>query len=1179
MRAAVTSDDDRARDAIRHALDRTLLVEAAAGTGKTTELVHRIVNLLAAGAATVDGLVAVTFTEKAAAELKLRLREHLDRARAAEPAAARRANLEDALRRLEEAHINTIHGFCADLLRERPVEAGVDPAFEVLIEPAARRLYDRVFDEWFARALEDPPEGVRRVLARRQDDEDEVGEGPVDRLRRAGYELVEWRDFPARWRRDPAFDRRGAIDRLRDRLAAFATLSGSPGRKGDNLAADAFFVRQASRDLEDEVRNGRADLDELEGRLVALARHRDRSRMRRGRGTEFAPGVARADVIAERDALFTGLDTFVRDADADLAATLRDELAGTVDLYERAKAGAGRLDFLDLLIRARDLLRGHAGVRADFQARFTRILVDEFQDTDPIQAEILLLLAASDAAAGDWRRVVPAPGKLFIVADPKQSIYRFRRADVGIYEDVKAILARQGVEPLPLSRSFRAVPSIQRFVNGVFAPAMRSDPLALQARYVPLEPWRSEHDGQPSIVALPVPAPYGAMRISGASIERSLPGAVGAWVAWLLGESGWTVTERTPRSGLADRVPLAPRHVCLLFRRFESWGRDVTRPYVQALEAHDVPHLLVGGRSFHDREEIETMKAALSAIEWPDDELSVFATLRGALFALPDVTLLRWRQQIGRFSPFRVPDALPAELVDVADALRVLRRLHASRNRVPVADTLGALLDATRAHAGLALRPSGEQALANVLHLAELARRYELAGGLSFRGFVEDLVEGGFASETEAPILEEGGDGVRLMTLHKAKGLEFPVVVLCDITANLAARRAGRHLDPAAGLCAVRLAGCAPHELIDHEAEELARERAEGVRIAYVAATRARDLLVVPAVGDEPYDAARGKWISMLNDGLYPPAGQRRQGEPAPGCPAFPGKDSVIDRPGGDTARPGTVAPGRHAIDAAGAAPPATGPPDVGPPDHEVVWWDPHVLALDREPTFGLRETELIGKDVDPAVVAADLATFQSWAGDRAARIEAGRSPSLVVVRATARAAAAAQAATGTAVGSDIQVDVVELHREASRPSGARFGSLVHAVLAVVPLHAGAALVEQVARSQARLAGATEAETAAAVEAVGTLLAHDLLVRARRAEARARCRREAPVALVDADGTLVEGQVDLAFEEDEGWQVVDFKTDRDVSRGLDAYRQQVGVYVRALAAATGRPVRGTLLCL
>jgi ATP-dependent exoDNAse (exonuclease V) beta subunit len=359
-------------------------------------------------------------------------------------------------------------------------------------------------------------------------------------------------------------------------------------------------------------------------------------------------------------------------------------------------------------------------------------------------------------------------------------------------------------------------------------------------------------------------------------------------------------------------VPIEARHICLLFRRFVSFGEDITRPYVDALEARGIRHLLVGGRAFHNREEIETLRAALMAIEWPDDQLSVFATLRGALFGIGDEELLQYAHGGRRFHPFRVPDDLPTHLHPIRDALVLLASLHRGRNRKPVADTISTLLACTRAHVGFVLRPAGDQALANVLHVAELARQYEMDGGMSFRGFVDTLQqEASTRQAAEAPILEEGSDGVRLMTVHKAKGLEFPVVILADITARLTPYEAGRYIDPSRGICALRIGGWSPKDLNDHKDTELERERAEGERVAYVAATRARDLLVVPAVGDGPF--AEG-WIAPLNTAVYPREEARRAFTAAPGCPVFTSRDTVLERPDGDPASLSTVCPGQHRL-------------------------------------------------------------------------------------------------------------------------------------------------------------------------------------------------------------------------------------------------------------------------
>ena len=932
--------DAAARRTIAEDLDDTLVVEAAAGTGKTTELVNRILAVLEHGRATMIEIVAVTFTEKAAGELKLRLRERLEDVRAKAVDAVVRERLDAALETLEEAHVNTIHGFCADLLRERPVEARVDPLFAVLTEPQAGRLYERAFRTWLQDALREPSEGLRRALRRTAAPAfgGVDANGPIDRLRNAGRALAEWRDFPTAWRRPP-FARDAEIDRLVADLHRLAELTAAGSRR-DNLFVDTDGVRRLSRQIQLEESFGRRDYDAWEARLVDLVRDRGFSRTRKGSGYKYGKDVTRTEVLAWRDQLFAALQQFRKEADADLAACLQQELAGATARYQELKAAAGSLDFADLLVRARDLIKSDADVRRHLQRKFARIFVDEFQDTDPIQAEILLLLAADDPATTDCASARPVAGKLFIVGDPKQAIYRFRGTDVATYWRVARQLESSGGRLLQLTKSYRSLPAIQRFVNTAFAGSMTGDAGTLQATYVPLAPHRDDDNSQPAVVALPVPNPYaarGPLRASARAIEASLPDAVGAFIAWLTDErNGWQIVERGADNA-ERRVPLAARHIAVLFRRFVSFGEDVTRKYVDAIEARGIPHLLVGGKAFHDREEVETILAALAAIEWPDDELSVFATLRGSLFAVDDQLLLEYRHRFGSLHPFRVPRELggnsgqdlaltgepTTHLTPIADGLRLLQQLHRRRNYRPVADTIGRLLAETRAHVGFILRPAGEQALANVLHIAELARQYEAAGGISFRGFIDELRTASELEAAEAPILEESSDGVRLMTVHKAKGLEFPVVILADMTCQLSRSDASRYLDPESGLCAMRLGGWSPHELHDHEAEEVARDHAEGIRLAYVAATRARDLIVVPALGDEPWE---GGWLSPLNGALYPPFDARRT--PARGirCPAFRSKDTVLQRPNEETAGPSTVAPGAHAFAEGG---------------YSVVWWDP----------------------------------------------------------------------------------------------------------------------------------------------------------------------------------------------------------------------------------------------
>jgi ATP-dependent exoDNAse (exonuclease V) beta subunit len=1116
------ASDQRARERIRSSLEESLLVEAAAGTGKTTELVRRIVAVLQAGITTVDKVVAVTFTHKAAGELKLRLRLGLDhtRAQASDPAQA--AHLRHALAHLEEASIGTIHGFCAQLLRERPVEAGVDPAFGELSEGEADRLRNRAFRSWLEHQLNQDSPALRRALSRLAHRDSWESGSPIEQLRFAARGLLDWRDFPAPWERRP-WNREEDIDALVERIRLTAPRL--------NYANWLRPIHDFATWIERAETLRRRDYDALEALLVKL--HRD---LRQSTGSR--KGV---------EELLGRLEDFRHRADADFAAALRDELGGFLERYDALKHKSGRLDFLDLLLLARDLVRGQPEVRNYLQQRYSHIFVDEFQDTDPLQSEILMLLAASDPHESDWTRAAPVPGKLFLVGDPKQSIYKFRRADVVLYQGIRDRLTSWGVGLVHLSHSHRSVRSIQQCVNGAFESEMGGDQASGQASYVPLNGDTPDPADQPGIVVLPVPRPYGQRRVSKAAILSSLPDAITAYVAWLIQESGWTVRDPEHR---ARRIPITPRHVCVLFRRFTQFGEDVTRDYARGLEARGVPHLMVGSRSYHHREEVETLRTALTAVEWPDDELSVYATLRGSLFAFDDALLFRFRHEVSRLHPFaKRGDDVPEEHRPVAEALDSLADLHKLRNWRPVAETVQLLLERCRSHAAFALRPAGHQVLANVYRVADLARSFELGGGISFRGFVEEMEAQAERSEVaEAPVIEEGAEGVRIMTVHTAKGLEFPVVVLADLGANLSARDPERHVDASRGLCASRLLRCAPWELLHNEGVEKQREVAEGVRVAYVAATRARDLLIVPGIGDEPPTES---WLAPLQRAVYPNPFHQRRPDPAPGCPKF-GDRTVLERPPEvvDRGDDPSVKPGLHK--------PLNG-------EHQVVWWDPSLLRLSVEPSLGVRQEEILA---DGPAAAQSLSDYDAWRAARQDRIEAGSRPKFDLFTPT----------DGRPLpeGFAPEVGLVSLEHEPGRPTGPRFGSLMHAVLRDIDLDASADAIRTAVDFHARIHGATERESDAAEDAVAKVLACGLVQRARAAE---RVHREWPVMLPVGGGQLVEGSIDLAFLDSGAWHVVDFKTDEDLTRAASRYRRQVQWYVYAVQKLTGMPATGSLLAV
>jgi ATP-dependent exoDNAse (exonuclease V) beta subunit len=419
----------------------------------------------------------------------------------------------------------------------------------------------------------------------------------------------------------------------------------------------------------------------------------------------------------------------------------------------------------------------------------------------------------------------------------------------------------------------------------------------------------------------------------------------------------------------------------------------------------------------------------------------------------------------------------------------------------------------------------------------------------------------GRADSPEAPILEEGSDGVRLMTVHKAKGLEFPIVLLADIACKLSLDDASRYLDPENKLCATRIGGWSPLDLQEHNAEEAKRDEAEGIRLAYVAATRARDLLIVPSVGDGPYDKG---WIRPLNRGLYPPRDQWQSPSPARGVPLFKGKQTIMPdaradgQPIDDTVRPGTYQ----------LTDPGSGN------SYSVVWWDPLLLQGAADDARGVRREELISKDTNAADVAADRANYDRWREHRSAVQARGSAASMHVVTATQLSEEAGKPK------HDIAVE--DAGFGAIRPSGKRFGTLVHAVLATLPLDANATDVSELAALHAKLFGAPDDERDAAAAIARRLLQHPRMAAARAAEAAGRrVWREAPVSLriEDASGApqIVDGQVDLAYETEHGWVIVDFKTDIEIASAQDAYKQQVALYVEAVQRATGQPANGVLL--
>ncbi len=910
-------EDTHARGRAAGDLDTSFLVEASAGSGKTTLLVARLLAWVLSGRVALPGIVAITFTEKAAAELRLRLREAIERARP-DAGPVERPRLDQALADLELAPIRTIHAFCGDLLRQRPVEAGVDPGFRIADPLEAALLLEETWERWLERAAADAPPALQEAVA--------LGV-PIRTLRELAFALVAERDLldglPEPLPEDFAALNREVRDRLVDLHAAAPT---GPRATGDDRVPSAPGRREG------RARPATAGADRLVRyleELVAWVRHTDalgEAEQVTALLTELpfrnvaavgAQAVWGRERIARARAALGELGEAVAAARAvrlhNLAATLARWLTGFVAAYRERLARLGLLDFHDLLVVTRALLRDRPDVRRDFQRHYRTLLVDEFQDTDPLQLEIAFFLAEDPGGppATAWDQVRLEPGRLFLVGDPKQSIYRFRRADIETYDRARQILATQG-QLLTLSTNFRSVARLLDAVNRLFAPQMQPpEDGAYQPAYAPVVPAPDAADGDgPLLLDWPADAPAP----SGVEARRACEAAaLAALVRRAVDEAAWTVRDRAsgrPRpAGFGDVV-------CL----FRTLGGASL--YEDAFRAADIPYRTVGGRHYYARSEVGWALAALAAIEDPYDPVALVATLRSPLFGAPDGAFLAHAAAGGRFS-YLAP--LPAGAHPaLADAWRILRDLHARRTRESPAAIVEALYVETEVLATYALDPHGDQRVANLLRLLDTARALEATGRGTFRALVRWLQaqdRGGY-EESESPVAEEGDEVVRLMTVHAAKGLEFPVVILPDLewdrgadSRRLVVDRRAETAGLAVFLGKVVEWEVATANLTALREREQRRADAEQLRLFYVATTRARDQLVLPLLfGLTPQGFAAFCAPLLDEDG-----GARRllvePRAPAPPVAPWAPVPALLDAAGWMAARDATLAPGRQATE------------------------------------------------------------------------------------------------------------------------------------------------------------------------------------------------------------------------------------------------------------------------
>ncbi len=783
--------DHAARKAAATDLDTTFFVEAAAGTGKTTLLVARILSVLKERRARLPEIVAITFTEKAAGELKLRLRAEIGQKLAGH----------EALADLERTHITTIHSFCAGILRDRPVEAQIDPQFVVADELQRELLREQAWRTWLEKELVKNPPALRSALMR---------DVSLEQLEELADLLVAQRtrltnaQIPAL----VPLDADGMLDELRDAVPALERALIHCTTKTENYYQQTQALLETLPQLtHTSVERRVAVLSKIElKQSKRIADFDDKSHF-----DEFKRIVK---------ALQMRLEGFTSAAGHNFLVELTAWLHGFVAHFQDAKRSKAMLDFDDLLVTTRDLLRDHPEVRQKLQERFKFLLVDEFQDTDPVQAELVLLLAGE------------TPGKLFVVGDPKQSIYSFRGADIEMYAGVRRQIETRG-RVLQLQQNFRSQSTLLDWVNEVFSKVIiQSDDGDYQPDYIPLKPSPHLETSERTVVLL---RPQEFPKLNVDELRR----AEFAVTARYLMAQGFKWSD-----------------VVILVRSFT--GVDILS---EVLQEHGVPHRVIGGKGYYQRQEIQTLCSLLSCLDNPRDTLHLVATLRSPLFGWPDEFVFLTSESRG-LDYLTEPDPKAPE--QVRHTYECLRTLHECRHDGSVARFVERAMAATKiCEAFIVSQLDGAQCVANLLKALELARRLEAAGLGSLRGFVRQLratVLGGY-DEEPSPASEETENVVRILTMHKAKGLQFPVVVLADLAGRsheAGTKLVGRHD------WQLRFAQSRTRGFDEAVARQDKREEAEEIRLLYVAATRAQKQLIIP------WFAEKGERLDLLRRGFEP---------------------------------------------------------------------------------------------------------------------------------------------------------------------------------------------------------------------------------------------------------------------------------------------------------------------
>jgi len=815
--------DQAQRDRILTDLDSTLFVEAGAGTGKTSSLVGRIVRLVATGRTEMRRIAAITFTERAAAELRDRVREEMEKAaRDGKLPDDEAARIREATGDIDAAAIETLHGFAQRILTAYPLEAGLPPAVSVKDEVVSSIAFEERWRDYLDSLLHNA--ALEEVLVR----------GYV-----LGLDLGQLRTLALALHRN--WDRVEDVD-----LAAPAL---PPVDAGIVLAAvdRACAVQARCVDSSDYLyrhlewmKTYRARLQEAEDPLDALRILAEPRRLSHTKGRKPSwQGITPDEIKAMLTEAQDSRQALLGEQRAAVLEALLVELRGFVLSYAEERRREGQLEFHDLLVLARDLLRHHPSVRRALRAQFSHLLIDEFQDTDPIQIELAVLLACgeTESAPSDWREAEVEEGRLFFVGDPKQSIYRFRRADITLYRRVQEKFSDRTIY---LTQNFRSCRSVIDWVNAVFDSLIGEGDAEGQAPYVGLDcSWEADDEsptvrlvGEPSDENVPV-------------IRRREAQEIAAVIRQANAE-GWSVTGQNEQ-GAREVRPTRYADIAILLPT-----RTSLPSLERALDESGIPCRIESQDLLYDTQEVRDLLTILRSIDDPTDEVALVAALRTPAFACADDDLVRYSQTGGRWDYRQQPPTILGIDHPVVSAMAALNDLHNQRWWRPLNEVVEAVIRERKLFELAFAHGRPRERWQRLRFVLDQSRAFAEAGGATLRQFVEwaELQAKEEMRVVETVVPEADDDAVRILTVHASKGLEFPIVILAGLNSTSRGGRPGpRVLWGSDGRPEVQLGSeNARFQTSGFEqltAVEQRLDEYEKVRLLYVAATRARDHLVV----------------------------------------------------------------------------------------------------------------------------------------------------------------------------------------------------------------------------------------------------------------------------------------------------------------------------------------------